>query len=244
MKWLKRAGIYESQRAIANPVRQCVSCLYSLGFGLNKIERFTNYNRGTSVKWLKRCGQYQPELQAEKRERNAKIGRAAYHTRRKNERFPLALSEFWPMCRVEKVKKPKRDAKEAAREYYHANKKAILMRQKMNVTGSIARRLRHRIWKVTRDGVGSFKSAKTFELTGCTPADLVAHLQRQFEPGMSWANRSLWDIDHIRPCASFDLRKPEDQRACFHFTNLQPLWRTDNRRKWKHCKPTSAITPR
>ncbi len=38
-------------------------------------------------------------------------------------------------------------------------------------------------------------------------------------------------VDHIRPCASFDLTRASQQRACFHFTNLQPLWAADNRRK-------------
>ena len=33
------------------------------------------------------------------------------------------------------------------------------------------------------------------------------------------------------PCASFDLTDPEQQRQCFHYTNLQPLWAADNIRK-------------
>ena len=38
-------------------------------------------------------------------------------------------------------------------------------------------------------------------------------------------------IDHIRPCASFNLNDPSQQKICFHYTNLQPLWAKDNLRK-------------
>lgn len=47
---------------------------------------------------------------------------------------------------------------------------------------------------------------------------------------MSWENRGNfgWHVDHIKPCASFDLTKPEEQAKCFHYTNLQPLWAREN----------------
>ena len=48
---------------------------------------------------------------------------------------------------------------------------------------------------------------------------------------MTWNNHGKWHIDHRRPCASFDLTKEEDIKMCFHYTNLQPLWSTDNIRK-------------
>jgi hypothetical protein len=48
---------------------------------------------------------------------------------------------------------------------------------------------------------------------------------------MTWENRSKWHVDHIRPCASFNLFDPAQQAACFHFSNLQPLWAADNIRK-------------
>jgi len=38
-------------------------------------------------------------------------------------------------------------------------------------------------------------------------------------------------IDHIIPCAVFDMSDPAQQRECFNFSNLQPLWRADNLRK-------------
>ena len=48
---------------------------------------------------------------------------------------------------------------------------------------------------------------------------------------MTWENYGEWEVDHILPCASFDLEQPEAQRQCFHYTNLQPLWKADNRSK-------------
>lgn len=75
------------------------------------------------------------------------------------------------------------------------------------------------------------KSASTINLIGCSIETLKAHLQSQFEDGMNWENYGQWHIDHILPCASFDLTRPEEQRNCFRFTNLQPLWGVDNLRK-------------
>jgi hypothetical protein len=75
------------------------------------------------------------------------------------------------------------------------------------------------------------KTGKTMELTGCSKEDLVTHLESKFTEGMTWDNYGEWHIDHILPCASFNLEDPEEQKKCFHWTNLQPLWALDNIRK-------------
>lgn len=76
------------------------------------------------------------------------------------------------------------------------------------------------------------KGARTMELTGCPWVWLEYHLESQFKPGMTWENHgSVWQIDHIKPCASFDLTDPEQQRICFHWTNLQPLFALENLQK-------------
>lgn len=65
---------------------------------------------------------------------------------------------------------------------------------------------------------------------GCSLPELIAHLERQFRPGMSWDNwgRKGWHIDHIKPLRSFDLTDPEQYRNACHYTNLQPLWAREN----------------
>jgi len=80
------------------------------------------------------------------------------------------------------------------------------------------------------------KSASTEAMIGCTMAEFITHLESKFRDGMSWENRKLWHIDHIIPCAAFDLTKPEEQRKCFHYSNLQPLWARDNLVKNKRIK--------
>jgi hypothetical protein len=89
-------------------------------------------------------------------------------------------------------------------------------------------RLRKRVWDAVK---GNIKSASTKELLGCTTEFLRNYLQSQFTEGMTWDNYGEWHIDHIKPCASFDLSKPEEQNKCFHYTNLQPLWAIDNMKK-------------
>ena len=72
------------------------------------------------------------------------------------------------------------------------------------------------------------KSRKTVQLIGCSIDHLRQHLEAQFTEGMTWDNHGEWHIDHIKPCAAFDLTCERQQRECFNYTNLQPLWASDN----------------
>ena len=77
------------------------------------------------------------------------------------------------------------------------------------------------------------KTSKSAELIGCTVQEAREHLEKQFKKGMAWDNHGFkgWHIDHIMPCSSFDLTDPEQQKKCFHYTNLQPLWAHENMSK-------------
>jgi hypothetical protein len=88
--------------------------------------------------------------------------------------------------------------------------------------------LRGRLWKaITRNS----KQSSALTLLGCTIDELKIHLEKKFVKGMNWKNYGKWHIDHIKPCCSFDLTDLEQQKICFHYTNLQPLWAKDNIRK-------------
>lgn len=80
------------------------------------------------------------------------------------------------------------------------------------------------------------------ELLGCDIQFFRGWLQAHFQPGMTWENIGEWHIDHHIPCAEFDLRDPEQQKQCFHYTNLKPLWGVDNMRKGAK-RPVAASFP-
>lgn len=83
-----------------------------------------------------------------------------------------------------------------------------------------------------RNGNKKFKKqTRTETLLGCTIPELRDHLEKQFQPGMTWENHGLygWHVDHIMPIASAKTQE-EIERLC-HYTNLQPLWAVDNIRK-------------
>ena len=89
----------------------------------------------------------------------------------------------------------------------------------------LARNLRRRLNHVLK---GKTKSAGTMKLLGCSTMHLMDYLSMRLQPGMTWENQRTWHIDHMMPCASFDLEDPEQQRRCFHYTNLQPMWASEN----------------
>lgn len=74
------------------------------------------------------------------------------------------------------------------------------------------------------------KSMHTMELIGCSIDQLIKHIESLFKPDMSWDKfgQKGIHIDHIIPCCSFDLTDPEQQKICFHYLNLQPMWWHDN----------------
>lgn len=79
------------------------------------------------------------------------------------------------------------------------------------------------------------KASSIIDLIGCSISELKRHIEAQFAEGMTWENwgrgQGKWQIDHNIPVSYFDHSDENQQRACWHFTNMQPLWAIDNIRK-------------
>lgn len=101
----------------------------------------------------------------------------------------------------------------------------LKQRRNKDINYRILQNLRNRIWRAVKR---FNKSAKSQELIGCSSEELIEYLENQFVNGMSWDNYGKWHIDHIQPCSTFDMSEPDEQKKCFHYTNLQPLWAKDN----------------
>jgi hypothetical protein len=100
--------------------------------------------------------------------------------------------------------------------------------KRLEPTNKIANMFRSRTSRAIKQQL-SFKKVKSIELLSCSIPELMKHLESKFYGEMTWENYgSYWHIDHIRPCASFNLQKKEEQKLCFHFSNLQPLTAKEN----------------
>lgn len=54
------------------------------------------------------------------------------------------------------------------------------------------------------------------------------HIESQFVEGMTWENYGEWHIDHVFPLSVAFEQGPEIFSNACKYTNLQPLWASDN----------------
>ena len=107
---------------------------------------------------------------------------------------------------------------ETRKARYHKNMETSSVR--------IRKRIMTRIWCAMKGQ--SINSIGSFSMVGCSVEFLRSYIENKFEQGMSWSNYGEWHVDHIRPCASFDLSQKDQMLECFNWRNLQPLWASEN----------------
>ncbi len=131
---------------------------------------------------------------------------------------------------IQKIKKRRKEQRKINKKEIN---KYARERRKKNIKVKLLHNLRARLVNALKR---NSKSKSTIKLVGCSIKYLKQHLEKQFKRGMTWKNYGKygWHIDHKRPCVSFDLSKQNEQRKCFSYSNLQPLWAKENLRKGKN----------
>jgi hypothetical protein len=188
----------------------------------NKV--YYDKNRDKLLDYRKQWNEYNKSYIIEKRKERY---------RNNEEKIKLKRKEYY-YNNKEKCLKSVSDYSKKNKEYLSKKKlERERIKMKTDLNYKLSKRLRGRINMAVKNKVK--KKLKSFELIGCTVDFLIEYLENKFTEGMSWDNYGDfgWHIDHIVPCASFDLTDEEQQKKCFHYTNMQPLWAVDNLKKGK-----------
>lgn len=116
--------------------------------------------------------------------------------------------------------------------HLRATRKRVKLRDKgkpepihQRVKGRLSGRLRELL---RRKGLQKQNAINNY--TGCSPKEMVRHIESQFTDGMNWGNYGVfgWHLDHIIPCSRFDLSKEDHCSVCFNWRNIRPLWGEKN----------------
>lgn len=207
--------------------RECKNCLKE--YRKKNKERMTEYNK-----------KYWQDTKEEQQEKNKKWREAnPERVKELNKKWLLENAEYkkaYDKKYAEEHKEQKKQYMKLWNQKNYFKLKSLPENQEkfsqLQVKSNISRRI--------REILGQNKSDRTIKYVGCSLDKLRTHLEVQFSDGMNWSNygksvnnsvKYAWHIDHIIPCAAFDMNNEIHQKACFHYKNLQPLWADDNIRK-------------
>jgi len=200
--------------------KQCVKC--------NKKQELINFHNQTAAKDGKSpyCKTCHKEYNSIRRQRNKqKIKKQQQEYRSKHREILNANRKQWGQDNPDKVAI---NAKKYREKYRDKINKQRRQKRKHNINFRLRTIISNRIRLALSRGS---KNSTSYNLTGCSWEHLRLYLESLFVDGMTWDNYGQWHIDHIKPCCSFDLTNIEQQKLCFHYTNLQPLWAIDNLKK-------------
>lgn len=163
-----------------------------------------------------------------------------YYLKNKEKRLAQmkAYNKEYYLEHKDKVKAIKKDWRVANRQKVNDYKKK---RRREDITTKLAHynrnRIRSAMLRITKGGKETKRNSSQ-ELLGCTYSELKTHLQSQLPDGEDLQNYS---IDHIIPCAAYDLTKEEDMRRCFNYLNMQPLSKSANSAKGAKLPPSDVL---
>ena len=82
---------------------------------------------------------------------------------------------------------------------------------------------------ISMNNQGFKKNSRAHTILGCSYEEFKVWIENRFIDGMTWENYGMWEYDHVIPIDS--ALTEEECIKLNHYTNFQPLWGKDNRKK-------------
>jgi hypothetical protein len=201
-----------------NKCKQCVS-----EYNKKNREKLTQIQR----KWREKNPEYMKEygkkdLRLEYQKTYYKLNKEKY--REFSIKWRVENKDKWIESRNIYIEKNR----ERNNEYHRNWKKEKRMDPGYKIKNNLSRSIRYHLCK----SVNCKKTKETIDYIGCSIDELKEYLQSKFTEDLSWSNYgTVWHIDHIIPCSSWDFTKEEEKFYCWNFRNLQPLRAQENQSK-------------
>lgn len=145
----------------------------------------------------------------------------------KNREYRKENSEKINVQRKQYRQKNKEHIRMKNKEYLPIRKEKIKHKRKTDKNFQIQEVLRSKIHKMLKGKKSSFSN-----YLGIDIELFKKWIEYQFKSDMNWDNfGTLWQLDHILPINQFNFENDIDKKVCFNWTNLQPLYSDENRKK-------------
>lgn len=135
---------------------------------------------------------------------------------------------YW--CRL-CVKKDREHKSWHINQYNERKKKWENKKYHQDINYKLSSNLRCRLNSALK--VNQIQKNNTFtKYLGCNVDFFKKYIESKFKDYMSWDNHGeIWEIDHIIPLDKFDLTIENNIYKAFHYSNCQPLSKSQNRIK-------------
>jgi hypothetical protein len=232
----KCIAIYAARRRKSSPEKVSEVRRRWRGNNLEKV-------RESGYKWRENNREGAIARSAKWREENPERAReAARQWRKNNPEKELEAHRNWQKNNPEKVlqsslkwqRNNPKNIRKACLRWRGKNPGYFAKRNRERRAVDVDFKLKQNISRAIRRAISdNSRAGHTIDLLGCSIEELRNHLERLFQPGMTWDNYGVhgWHLDHAVPLSYFDMSDPEQQKRAWHYTNLQPLWAKDNIRK-------------
>ena len=98
----------------------------------------------------------------------------------------------------------------------------IRTRRQNDIEFKIYSNIQSRIYSALKND--NKKKDSTLNIIGCSIVFYKNWLEFQFNENMNWDNHGeYWHIDHVTPCASFNLLDDDHIKECFNWKNVRPI---------------------